>query len=87
MTATTASSGKGWLSKVWEGLKEVQRRVSVALTVALLFLIYWTVLAAVALVARLAGTDLLHAEKPIPGSHWLRRGQIDRTLENYLRQF
>ena len=84
---TAMPTRKSWLARAWEKLKAVQQRIAVALTVALLFVLYWTVVAAVAVAARLAGKDLLHLQQPEAGSHWLRRGPIDRTLTNYRQQF
>lgn len=75
------------LSRLWNGLKAFQNRVAVALTVALLFVLYFTVFAVVAIVARLLGKDLLHLDRPEPGSYWLRREPASNNLELFLRQF
>ena len=84
---TVTPTQKGWLARAWDKLKAVQQRLAVALTVALLFVVYWTVVAVVAIAARLAGRDLLHTQQPEAGSHWLRREPIDKTLANYRQQF
>ena len=76
-----------WWTKLWNSLKAFQNRVAVALTVVLLFILYFTVFAVVAIVARLFGKDLLHPDQPEPGTHWLSRQPIEHTLEAFARQF
>ena len=82
-----ASNDKSRLARLWEGLKAFQNRIAVALTVVLLFILYFTVVAVVAIVAKLLGKDLLHPDKPEPGTHWLQRGPAPDTLESFARQF
>ncbi len=82
-----ASSNKSGLARLWDGLKAFQNRVAIALTVVLLFILYFTVFAVIAILAKLFGKDLLHPDKPEPGSHWLRREPADNTLESFARQF
>ena len=79
--------GKSGFAKLWEGLKAFQNRVAIALTIVLLFVLYFTVFAVVAIFARLLGKDLLHPDKPEPGTHWLKRGPVENTLEALARQF
>jgi hypothetical protein len=76
-----------WLTRWWNGLKALQNRVAVALTVALLFILYFTVFAIVAIIARLSGQDLLHPDRPEPGTHWLARPPVEHTLKAFSRQF
>jgi len=78
---------KSGFVKLWEGLKAFQNRVAIALTVVLLFALYFTVFAVVAIIARLLGKDLLHPDKPEPGTHWLRREPVEHTLAAFARQF
>lgn len=78
---------KSGFAKFWDGLKAFQNRVAIALSVVLLFILYFTVFAIVAIFARLLGKDLLHPDKPEPGTHWLRRGPVEHTLEAFARQF
>ena len=82
-----ASNDKSGLARLWEGLKAFQNRVAIALTVVLLFILYFTVFAVVAILAKLLGKDLLHPDKPEPGTHWLQRGPAPDTLESFARQF
>jgi len=82
-----ASQDKSGLARLWESLKAFQNRVAIALTVVLLFILYFTVFAVVAIVAKLLGKDLLHPDKPEPGTHWLRREPAPDTLESFVRQF
>jgi len=82
-----APKDKSGLARLWDGLKAFQNRVAIALTVVLLFILYFTVFAAVAIVAKLLGKDLLHPDKPEPGTHWLQRGPAPDTLESFARQF
>ena len=82
-----ASNDKSGLARLWEGLKAFQNRVAIALTVVLLFILYFTVFAVVAILAKLLGQDLLHPDKPEPGTHWLQRGPAPDTLESFARQF
>lgn len=84
---TVTPTQRSWLARAWDTLKAIQQRIAAALTVVLLFVLYWTVVAVVAIAARIAGRDLLHTQQPEPGSHWLRRGPIDKTLANYRQQF
>jgi len=78
---------KSGLARFWDGLKAFQNRVAIALTVVLLFVLYFTVFAVVALIARLLGKDLLHPDKPEPGTHWLKREPVQHTLQAFVRQF
>jgi hypothetical protein len=78
---------KSGLAKFWDGLKAFQNRVAIALTVVLLFVFYFTVFAVVAVIARLLGKDLLHPDKPEPGTHWLKREPVQHTLQAFARQF
>ena len=82
-----ASKDKSGLARLWESLKAFQNRVAIALTVVLLFILYFTVFAVVAILAKLFGQDLLHPDKPEPGTHWLRREPAPDTLESFARQF
>ena len=61
---------KSGLARFWDGLKAFQNRVAIGLTVVLLFVLYFTIFAVVAIVARLMGKDLLHPDLPEPGTHW-----------------
>ena len=79
--------GKSGFAKLWEGLKAFQNRVAIALTIILLFVLYFTVFAVVAIFARLLGKDLLHPDKPEPGTHWLKREPVDHMLGAFARQF
>jgi hypothetical protein len=83
----TASTNPSWPARLWQRLKAVQHAIATALTVALLFVLYWTVFAAVALVARLSGKDLLQREPPLPNSYWLKREPARRQLADLSRQF
>ena len=80
-------SKTSWVSRLWNGLKAFQNRVAVALTVVLLFILYFTVFAVVAIVARLLGKDLLEPDKPRPDTYWLSRQPVEHTLEVFSRQF
>ena len=82
-----ASNDKSGLARLWEGLKAFQNRVAIALTVVLLFILYFTVFAVVAILAKLLGKDLLHPDKPEPGTLWLQREPAPDTLESFARQF
>lgn len=82
-----APNDKSGLARLWEGLKAFQNRVAVALTVVLLFILYFTVFAVVAILAKLFGKDLLHPDEPEPGTYWLRREPAPDALESYARQF
>jgi len=81
------TSGKSGFAKLWEGLKAFQNRVAIGLTVVLLFVLYFTIFAVVAIVARLMGKDLLHPDLPEPGTHWLKREPVQHTLQTFARQF
>lgn len=81
------ASIKGGLTRLWAALKTFQRRVASALTVVLLFILYFTVFAIVAILARLLGKDLLHPDKPDPDSYWLSRQPVEHSLESFMRQF
>lgn len=83
----TPSGDKSGLARLWDGLKAFQTKVAIGLSIALLFILYFTVFAVVAIFARLLGKDLLHPEKPEPGTHWLRRQPVEHTLETFARQF
>ncbi len=83
----TPPSNKSVFAKVWDALKAFQHQVAVALTIAVLFVLYFTVFAVVALLARLLGKDLLQQDKPEPGTHWLRRAPEDKDLQTFFRQF
>jgi len=83
----TALSNKGGLTRLWDTLKAIQNRIAAALTVVLLLILYFSIFAAVAIAARLLGKDLLHPDKPDPGSHWLSRQPVEHTLESFARQF
>ncbi len=83
----TSPTNKGTLARLWDALKAFQERVAIALTVVLLFALYFTVFAVVAILARLFGKDLLHTERPEPGTWWLRREAVDHALESFVRQF
>ncbi len=83
----TSPTNKSALARLWDGLKAFQNRIAIALTVVLLFVLYFTVFAVVAVLARLLGKDLLHNERPEPGTWWLRREAADDTLESFARQF
>jgi hypothetical protein len=74
-------------ARLWNSLKAVQNRVAVALTVVLLFILYFTVFAVVAIVARLLGKDLLHPDNPGPDTYWLSRQPVEHALEAFSRQF
>ena len=78
---------KSGLTRLWEGLKAFQNRVAIALTVVLLFILYFTVFAVVAIFARLLGKDLLHPLTPAPGTYWLQREPVDDKIESFIRQF
>ncbi len=80
-------SRTSWLTKLWDALKAFQNRVAVALTVVLLFVLYFTVFAVVALIARLLGKDLLYPDKPGPDTHWLSRAPVEHSLTVFSRQF
>ena len=80
-------SQTSWWARFWNSLKAFQNRVAVALTVVLLFILYFTVFAVVAIVARLLGQDLLHPGKPEPGTYWHSRQPVEHTLEAFARQF
>ena len=81
------ASNKSGLAKLWESLKAFQNKVAVGLSIAILFVLYFTVFAVVAIIAKLLGKDLLHPDKPEPGTHWLRREPAPDTLESFARQF
>ncbi len=81
------TSAKGGLTRLWTVLRTIQQRVASALTVALLFILYFTVFAVVAILARLLGKDLLHPDKPDPDSYWLSRQPVEHSLESFARQF
>ncbi len=83
----TSPSNKSVFAIVWDALKAFQHQVAVALTVAVLFVLYFTVFAVVALLARLLGKDLLEQDKPEPGTHWLRRASATEDLQAFFRQF
>lgn len=83
----TVTSQPSWPARIWQRLKAVQHAVAMALTVALLFVLYWTVFAVVALVARWTGKDLLQREAPLPNSYWLQREPARRELADLTRQF
>jgi hypothetical protein len=74
-------------TRLWNSLKVFQNRVAVALTVSLLFILYFTVFAVIAIIARLTGKDLLHPDKPEPGTYWLAHQPAEHTLETFARQF
>jgi hypothetical protein len=80
-------SKTSWVARLWNGLKAFQNRVAVALTVVLLFILYFTVFAVVAIVARLLGKDLLEPDKSRPDTYWLSRQPVEHTLEAFSRQF
>ncbi len=75
------------LARLWQRAKAIQHAVAVAITVALLFVVYFTVVAVVAVVARLLGKDLLHPRPPLAGSHWIAREPVTPRLEDLARQF
>jgi hypothetical protein len=81
------AGNKSGLTKLWEGLKAFQNKVAVGLSIAVLFVLYFTVFAVVAILAKLLGKDLLHPDKPEPGTLWLRREPAPSTLESFARQF
>jgi hypothetical protein len=81
------AGNKSGLAKLWEGLKAFQNKVAVGLSIAVLFVLYFTVFAVVAILARLLGKDLLHPDKPEPGTHWLKRESVQHTLQAFARQF
>ena len=83
----TALSNKGGLTRFWDALKAIQNKIAAALTVVLLLILYFSIFAAVAIVARLFSKDLLHPEKTAPGSYWLSRQPVEHTLESFARQF
>ncbi len=83
----TSPSTKPVLQRVWDALKAFQHRVAIALTIVVLAMLYFTVFAVVAIAARVSGKDLLEPEKPMPGTHWLRRPPADDNLESFSRQF
>jgi len=75
------------LARFWNGLKTLQNKVAIGLTVVLLLVLYFTVFAVVAICVRLLGKDLLNLEKPEPGSYWLLRQPEEHSLESFARQF
>ncbi len=83
----SAPTFRSRLARLWERLKAIQHAVSVAITVALLFVVYFTVVALVAIAARLLGKDLMHPRRPIEGSHWIAREPVAPSLEDLARQF
>jgi hypothetical protein len=80
-------SETSWRARLWNGLKTFQNRVAVALTVVLLFILYFTVFAVVAIVARLLGQDLLHPDKSGPDTFWISRRPVENALDAFSRQF
>jgi hypothetical protein len=80
-------SKTSWLTRLWDGLKAFQNRVAIALTVVLLFILYFTVFAVVAMAARLTGQELLHSGKAGKDSFWLPREPVEHSLQAFSRQF
>ena len=83
----SASNTRGGLARLLDALKAFQNRVAVALSIALLFILYFTVVAVIAIVARLLGKDLLHPVRSEPGTYWLKREPVENTLQAFSRQF
>jgi len=82
-----SSSNKSGLAKFWDALKSFQSKVAVALSVVVLFILYFTVFAIVAIVAKLLGQDFLHPGQPEPVSYWLKREPVEHALEAFGHQF
>ncbi len=80
-------SKTSWLTRLWDGLKAFQNRVAIALTVVMLFILYFTVFAVVAIIARLMGQDLLHSGKTGKDTFWLLRESVEHSLQTFSRQF
>jgi hypothetical protein len=83
----TPSINPSKLSRFWQALKTLQNRLAVALSIGVLFILYFTVFAVVAILAKLVGKDLLDPGQAEPGSHWLRREPVENTIESFARQF
>ena len=83
----TLSTNPSKLSRFWQALKTLQNRLAAALSIGVLFILYFTVFAVVAILAKLVGKDLLDPGQSEPGTHWLRRESVENTIESFARQF
>jgi hypothetical protein len=81
------SSNKSGLAKFWDALKSFQSKIAVALSVVVLFVLYLTVFAVVAIIAKLLGQDLLRSGQSEPVTYWLKREPVEHALEAFARQF